>query len=163
MSDRVNLHAYYLLMSYTQIYLHCIFSTKWRQAFLDPKHDEELQKYITGIVQAPTRRCIMLAINNVEDHIHMLISLHPSYSPAKLMQEVKAISSKFINERNWYTYQFQWQIGYGCFSYAQSEIKNVCKYIHRQKEHHQSKSFKDEYLWLLQKFSIEFDEKYLFE
>jgi len=97
-------------MSYTQIYLHCIFATKWRQHFLDPKHDKELQKYITGIVQSLSRKCRMLAINNVEDHLHMLISLHPSYSPAKLMQEVKAVSSKFINESGWYSYKFQWQI-----------------------------------------------------
>jgi REP element-mobilizing transposase RayT len=88
----------------------------------------------------------MLAINNVEDHLHMLVVLHPSYSPAKLIQEVKAISSKFINEKNRYTYRFQWQIGYGCFSYAQSEVKTVCNYIYRQKTHHKKTLFKDEYL-----------------
>ncbi len=77
---------------------------------LDPKHDEELQKYITGIVQNPNRKCKMLAINNIEDHIHMLVGLHSSYSIAKLMQEVKAISSKFINESGWYDFKFQWQI-----------------------------------------------------
>jgi REP element-mobilizing transposase RayT len=85
-------------MSYTQIYLHCIFGTKYRQRILAPQHDDELQKYITSIVQAPSRKCKMLAINNVEDHLHMFVCLHPSYSASKLMQEVKAISSKFINE-----------------------------------------------------------------
>lgn len=85
-------------MAYTQIYLHCIFATKKRLKMLDAIHDVELQKYITGIVEHPKRKCKMLAINNVEDHIHMLISLYPTYSPAKLMQEVKAISSKFIND-----------------------------------------------------------------
>jgi len=133
-------------MSYTQIYLHCIFATKGRQHFLDPKHDDVLQKYITGIVQAPSRKCKMLAINNVEDHVHMLVSLHPSYSPAKLMQEVKAVSSKFINESGWYRYTFQRQIGYGCFSYAQSEVKTVCNYIAKQKEHHKKTSFEKEYI-----------------
>ena len=150
-------------MSYTQIYLHCIFATKWRQMFLDPTYDDVLQKYITGIVQSPDRKCKMLAINNVEDHMHMLIILHPSYSPAKLMQEIKAISSKFINDSNRYKYKFKWQIGYGCFSYAQAEIKNVCNYIRKQKEHHKTISLEDEYLWLLKKFNIEFNEKYLFD
>jgi REP element-mobilizing transposase RayT len=77
---------------------------------LNPIHDEELQKYITGIVQNPDRKCELLAINNVEDHMHLLVILHPSYSPAKLMQGVKAISSKFINESGWYDFKFQWQI-----------------------------------------------------
>ncbi len=150
-------------MSYTQIYLHYIFATKWRQYFLDPQHNDALQKYITGIVQAPSRKCKMLAINNVEDHIHMLIRLHPSYSPAKLMQEVKSVSSKFINESGRYTYTFQRQIGYGCFSYAQSEVKTVCNYIAKQKEHHKRTSFEKEYIWLLKKFNIIFDEKHIFE
>ncbi len=150
-------------MSYTQIYLHCIFGTKWRQLFLHPKYDDQLQKYITSIIQSPARKCKMLAINNVEDHVHMLISLHPSYSPAKLMQEVKSISSKFINESKWYPQTFQWQIWYGCFSYAKSEIKTVCNYIHKQKEHHKKLSYKDEYIWLLKKFDIPFQETYLFD
>ena len=148
-------------MSYHQIYLHCIFATKYRQQLLHPKHDDELQKYITGIVQ--NRQCKMMAINNVEDHLHMLVALHPSYPPAKLMQEVKANSAKFINESDWYSYKFQWQGGYACFSYAQSEVKNVSNYIFRQKEHHRKTEFKDEYLWLLQKFHIPYDEKYVFE
>lgn len=150
-------------MSYTQIYLHCIFATKRRQALLHPSHDDELQKYITGIIQAPSRQCKVLAINNVQDHLHMLVGLHPKYSPAKLMQEVKAISAKFINEHKRYHYPFQWQIGYACFSYAKSEVKTVCKYISRQKEHHKKSTFKEEYLWLLKRHNISFDEKYVFE
>lgn len=121
-------------MSYHQIYLHYIFSTKYRQKHLHPDHDNEIQMYITGIVQ--NRQCKILAINNTEDHLHMFVALHPSHSPAKLMQEVKANSAKFINESSWYKYKFSWQIGYGCFSYAQSEVKNVCNYIFRQKAHH---------------------------
>jgi len=90
--------------------LHFVFATKCREAILNPIHDEELQKYITGIVQNPDRKCKILAINNVEDHMHMLVILHPSYSAAKLMQEVKAVSSKFINESGRYKFKFQWQI-----------------------------------------------------
>ncbi|MEI8091317.1 MAG: IS200/IS605 family transposase [bacterium] len=131
-------------MSYHKIYLHCVFATKYRQKLMHPKYDDVLQKYITGIIQ--NRQCKMLAINNVEDHLHMLITLHPSYSPAKLMQEVKANSAKFINESHRYTYKFQRQGGYACFSYAQSEVKNVSNYIFKQKEHHRKNTFKDEYL-----------------
>jgi len=130
---------------------------------LNPKYDEELQKYITGIIQSPKRKCRMITINNVEDHIHMLIALHPSYSPSKLMQEVKASSSKFINDKKWYSSKFQWQSGYWCFSYAKSEVNTVCKYISNQKEHHKKISLQDEYIWLLQQFDVQFDEKYLFD
>jgi hypothetical protein len=93
----------------------------------------------------------------------MFVCLHPSYSASKLMQEVKAISSKFINESWRYSYTFQWQIGYGCFSYAQSEVKTVCNYIYRQKEHHKKTRFKDEIFWLLRRFNVPFDEKFVFE
>ena len=150
-------------MSYAQIYLHCVFATKYRQRILNPEHDEELQKYITSILQSPERKCHMLAINNVEDHLHMFIILHPMYSPAKLIQEIKAISSKFINEKNRYTYKFQWQSGYACFSYAPSQVKAVCNYIRRQKEHHKKILLQDEYFLLLKAFNIAFDERYVFD
>lgn len=150
-------------MSYSQIYLHCIFATKYREPTLDALHNKELQKYITGIVQHPKRKCKMLAINNVEDHLHMLVGLHPSYSPAKLMQEIKAVSSKFINESGRYKFKFQRQIGYACFSYAQSQVPTVCKYIQNQKEHHKKKTFENEYIWFLKEFSIEYDPKYIFD
>jgi len=150
-------------MSYHKIYLHCILVTKYRHHSLHPKHDDEVQKYITGIVQSSNRQCRMLAINNVEDHMHILIALHPSYAPAKLMQEVKANSAKFINEKHRYRYKFQRWIWYACFSYAPSEVHNVCNYIYRQKEHHKKTEFKDEYIWLLRKFNVSFDEKYVFK
>ncbi len=130
---------------------------------LNPIHDDELQKYITGIVQSPERKCKMLAINNVEDHVHMLVGLHPAYPLAKLIQEVKANSSKLINEKGWYETKFQWQIGYGCFSYAYSEIKNVINYIKNQKEHHKEVAFEKEFLRLLDMFEMEYDLKYVFD
>lgn len=157
------MYAFLHKMAYSQIYLHCVFATKYRQAILDPIHDEELQKYITGIVQHPTRKCKMLAINNVEDHMHMFLVLHPVYSPAKLMQEVKAISSKFINESGRYDFKFQWQIWYGCFSYAKSQVSAVSRYIQNQKQHHKKIDFENEYLGLLKEFGVEYDKKYVFD
>jgi len=99
----------------------------------------------------------------MEDHMHILIKIHPSISIAKLMQDVKSNSSKFINESNWYPYKFSWQNWYGCFSYAESQIQNVMNYIKNQKVHHKQNNFKDEYLDVLKKFKIDFDERYLFE
>lgn len=147
--------------SYTQLYIHYVFAVKWRNHLLKPEHNDELQKYITGIIKK--RKCKMLAINNVTDHIHLFIGQNPQYSVSKLMQETKAISSKFINDNNWYKTKFRWQTGYGAFSYSHSQIDNVIKYINNQQQHHKKHTFKEEYLEMLKKFKIDFDEKYIFE
>ena len=146
--------------SYTQLYIHYITTVNGRENLLKEKYEERIRKYITGIVQ--NRDCKMLAINNVTDHIHFFIGLHPSYSVSKIIQEVKSLSSKFINENNWYNKKFAWQGGYGAFSYSKSQINNVVQYIANQKEHHKKITFREEYLTFLKKFEIPFDEKYLF-
>jgi len=150
-------------MSYTAIYLHCIFATKNRKRFLQPEHDQELQKYITGIVQSSKCNCKVLAINNIEDHVHILIKIHPSISIAKLMQDIKSNSSKFINEKNRYSYKFAWQNWYACFSYAQSQLKNVINYIQNQKQHHKENDFEKEYIEILDNFQIKYDKNFIFE
>ncbi len=147
--------------SFTQIYVHYIWAVKGRRNFLIQKHNDELQKYITGLVQ--NRECKMLAINSMPDHVHMFIGQHPSYSIAKIAQEIKAVSSKFINEKNWYRYQFNWQSGYGAFTYSHSQIDNVVKYIMNQQQHHKKITFREEYIEFLEKFAIEYNEEYLFE
>ena len=147
--------------SFTQAYIHYIFAVKGRRNFLIPNHNDELQKYITGLAQH--RNCKMLAINNMPDHFHMFLGQHPSYSMSKIMQEIKSVSSKFINEKNWYKSKFRWQTGYGAFTYSHSQIDNVIKYIMNQQEHHKKRIFRDEYIEFLNKFEIEYDEKYLFE
>ncbi|MCD4789385.1 MAG: IS200/IS605 family transposase [Bacteroidales bacterium] len=147
--------------SYTQIYIHYIFAAKGRKNFLLPENNDELHKYITGIVQ--NRKCKMLQINSVPDHLHMLVGLHPTYAVSKLIQEVKAISSGFINDKKWTGVEFHWQEGYGAFSYSRSQIDNVIKYILNQQEHHKKRTFREEYLDFLEKFEVEYDERYLFE
>ena len=147
--------------SYTKIFIHYVFAVKYRQAIILPKYNERLQKYICGIVA--NRKSKVLAINNMPDHIHILISQHPSYSVSKMVQEIKNISSKMINEEKWFSHKFAWQRGYGAFSYASSEIENVKRYIRNQQKHHMQQSFKAEYLELLDKFDIDFDDEYLFE
>ncbi len=147
--------------TYTQIYIQIVFAVKGRQNLIAQQNREELHKYITGIVQ--NREQKMLSIFAMPDHIHMLVGLKPNITISDLVRDIKAGSSKFINESKWINSKFNWQEGFGAFSYSKSQIDNVCKYILNQEEHHKKQTFKEEYLDFLNKFEIEFDEKYLFE
>ncbi len=122
---------------------------------------EELHKYITGIVQ--NRKHKLLAINSMPDHIHIFFGLKPDMSISELIRDIKSASSGLISDKQWTKSKFNWQEGFGAFSYSHSQIDNVVKYILNQEEHHKSKTFKEEYLEFLDKFAIEYDEKYLFE
>ena len=97
------------------------------------------------------------------DHVHILVGMKPNISISDLVRDIKAGSSKFINDSKWINGKFNWQEGYGAFSYSKSNIDTVVKYILNQEEHHKKKTFKEEYLDFLEKFEIEYDEKYLFE
>lgn len=147
--------------TYTQIYIQIVFAVKGRQNLIAKENREELHKYITGIVQNRDQK--MLSIFAMHDHIHLLVGLKPSIAISDLVRDIKAGSSKFINDGNWINGKFNWQEGFGAFSYSKSQINNVIKYILNQEEHHKKQSFKEEYLEFLQKFDIEYDEKYLFE
>lgn len=147
--------------TYSQVYLQFIFAVKGRQNLIPSKHNDELHKYITGIVQNRGQK--LIAINNVPDHLHMFIGFGTTMSMADFMEEVKSISSKFINDKGWVKGRFEWQRGYGVFSYSRSQLDNVVKYILNQQEHHKKRTFKEEYLDFLKKFDIEFNEKYLFD
>lgn len=125
--------------TYSQVYLQFIFAVKGKQSLIHQKHNDELQKYITGIVK--NRKQKLLAINNVPDHLHLLIGFNTIMSMADFMEQVKAVSSKFINENRWTTGRFEWQRGYGVFSYSRSQIDNVIKYIINQQVHHKNKLF----------------------
>lgn len=147
--------------TYSQIYIQVVFAVKGRSNLISKHNREELHKYISGIVQNENQK--MLAIFAMPDHVHILIGLKPNIAISNLVRDIKANSSKFINEKNWVKGKFQWQEGYGAFSYSRSQIDNVINYILNQEEHHQKKTFKEEYLEFLHKFEIEYDEKYLFE
>lgn len=146
--------------TYTQLYIHIVFTVKNRESIIPKKNKEELQKYITGIIQ--NRNHKLLAINTMPDHMHILIGYKPSQSLPDLIRDIKANSSKFINEKRWIIGRFNWQEGYGAFSYSRSGVDNVINYINNQEEHHKKSSFKDEYLQLLKKFEVDYDEQYLF-
>ncbi len=146
--------------SYTRIHIHYITAVKYRANLLPYERHEALCKYIAGIARA--RNCACLAVNHVSDHLHALMSLHPSVSVAKLIQEVKANSSSFIKvELGLPT--FTWQRGYCALSYARSQIPTVTRYIERQQEHHRKEKFSAEYVDFLAKFDVDYDEQYLFD
>jgi len=146
---------------YTQVYLQLVFSPMRHENVIPQKHKEELQKYATGIIQ--NRKHKLLAINFMSDHIHILIGYNPSQTLPYLVRDIKANSSKFINEKKWLPGRFQWQEGYGAFSYLRSQIDDVIHYINSQEEHHKRASFKEEYLKLLEKFEVDYDTRYLFD
>ncbi|MBI5011169.1 MAG: IS200/IS605 family transposase [Bacteroidia bacterium] len=147
--------------TYTQIYLHLVFSPKGRENVIPVKHKDELHKYTTCIIQ--NRRHKLLAINYMHDHVHIFIGYKPSQALPDLLRDIKSNTSKFINEKKWLPGKFQWQEGYGAFSYGHSQISDVINYVNTQEEHHKRASFKEEYLRLLEKFDVEYDTKYLFE
>ncbi|MBV6420563.1 MAG: hypothetical protein DAHOPDDO_01819 [Ignavibacteriaceae bacterium] len=147
--------------TYSQIYIHIIFAVQGRQNLIQKNHREELHKYITGIVQNRGQK--MLSIFCMSDHTHFLTGLKPSIAISELVRDVKAGSSKFINENKWVKGKFNWQEGFGAFSYSRSQIDTVIKYILRQEEHHRRRTFREEYIELLKKFEIEYDEHYLFK
>jgi putative transposase len=146
--------------TYTQIYIQVVFAVEGRQSLLDPDHNFELQKYITGIVSGQKQK--LIAINNMPDHVHLLIGLRPDLSLSELIRDVKAGSSKFIHGKRWVAGRFSWQEGFGAFSYSRSQLGTVIRYIENQQRHHARKSFHQEYIELLKRFDVEYDPRYIF-
>ena len=146
--------------TYSQIYLQFVFAVKHRQALISGFHKEEIHKYITSLAQA--RKAKMLSIHCMPDHLHMFVGYDPSVLISDFVKQIKVESHEFIDKRN-FTKSFSWQTGYGVFSYSHSQIGRVCHYIETQVEHHSKKTFRSEYTQLLKKFSVEYDERYLFE
>lgn len=147
--------------TYTQILVQIVFAVKDRQNLISEKHRESIEKYICGIVT--NKKSKPLAIFCNPDHCHILIGLHPSVSISEMARDIKANSSKWINENKWVMGKFAWQEGYGAFTYSRSQLNQVVQYIRNQPEHHKKKSFREEYMEFLEKFEIEYDDKYLFE
>ena len=146
--------------TYTQIYIHVVFAVHARESLIKPEWKEELFKYIAGILN--NQRTKLIAIGGVEDHIHILFGMNSTIALSHLVRDVKAGSSKFINENKFVRGKFYWQEGFGAFSYSRSHIDAVAKYILNQEQHHSGKSFKDEYVGLLDRFEVEYDGRYLF-
>lgn len=147
--------------TYTQVHIQFVFAVKYRERSIHSSWKSELYKYITGIVQGNKHK--LISINGMSDHIHILIGLRPTQSMSDLMQDIKGNSSKWINENKLIREKFEWQEGYGAFSYSKSQLKNVIEYIENQELHHQKKTFLEEYVNFLEKFEVDYDEKYIFK
>ncbi|MEO8149894.1 MAG: IS200/IS605 family transposase [Bacteroidia bacterium] len=147
--------------TYTQIHIQAIFAVQNRESIIGKQWQDELYKYITGIIQNYKHK--LLAINGMPDHVHVFFGMRPDQSLSVLMQQVKGDSSKWINEKKLIPGKFSWQEGYGAFSYSKSQVPQVIKYIQRQEEHHRKKTFIEEYIQFLNAFEIEYDERYIFK
>ena len=145
--------------TYTQIYLQFIFAVQNRISLIRPEWKDELYKYITGIVQ--TNKHKLIAINGPANHVHVFVGYSPHQLIADLLQDIKGGSSKWINMGQFVRGNFQWQAGYGAFSYSHSQIDSVVKYIQSQEEHHRKRTFQEEYVQLLERFNIPHDERYI--
>ncbi len=147
--------------TYTQINIHAVFSVKGRENFLLTNFRPRVFEYLAGILRNIGQ--FPLTVNGYKDHVHLFFELQPTKSLSDIMEVVKANSSKWINEQNFVPGKFQWQKGFGGFSYSRSQRNDVIQYIVNQEQHHKQKSFREEYLLLLQKFEMEYNPDYLFE
>jgi putative transposase len=147
--------------TYTQLYIQFVFAVRGRENLIKESFRDELEKVMSGIVN--NHKCKTYAIYCNPDHTHIFIGMHPTISPSKLMEQVKSGSSKWINEKKLILGKFNWQDGYGAFSYSKSHIDNVVKYVLNQPQHHKKQTFKEEYLLFLEKFEVDYDPKYVFE
>ncbi|HHT9107780.1 MAG TPA: IS200/IS605 family transposase [Candidatus Wunengus sp. YC63] len=147
--------------TYSQIYIHIIFAVRGRGNLISNNHKDELYKYITGIIQNKEQK--LICINGMPNHIHIFIGMKPDIAISDLVRDVKHFSTNFINDKKWVSGKFYWQEGFGAFSYSNSQIDKVVKYIQNQERHHIKISFKEEYLKILKSFNVEYNEKYLFE
>ena len=147
--------------TYTQLYIQFVFAVKGRENLIRESFRDELEKVMCGIVN--NHKCKTYAIYCNPDHTHILISMHPTLSPAKLMEQVKGGSSKWLNRKGYIRGTFAWQDGYLAFTCSKIQIDNVAKYVLNQPVHHKKLSFREEYRHLLQKYEVDYNEKYLFE
>jgi REP element-mobilizing transposase RayT len=145
--------------TFTQIYLHLVFAVQNRISLIQTAWKDELYKYITGIIQNNGHK--LITINGMPNHLHIAVGYKPHQLVPELLQDIKGSSSKWINERKFVKGKFNWQEGYGAFSFSNSQIDRVVKYINNQELHHKKQSFHDEYLKLLMKYNIPFSEKYI--
>lgn len=147
--------------TYTQLYVHFVIAVKGREYDISPKWEDRLYQYIIGIIT--NKQQTVIAINGMPDHLHLLVGIKPTMLIADLARDIKSGSSKFINENNLAAGKFYWQEGYGAFTVSHTQLKIVSNYIANQKEHHKKTPFREEYLELLKKYDIEYNEAYIFD
>lgn len=144
--------------SLVKILVHIVFSTKNRVGLISTDIEKELFAYIHGIVENKNSKLII--VNGAANHVHMLVSLGKMIDISELIGDIKRSSSKWMKQ---HCKDFYWQEGYGAFSIGQSQVEDVVGYIRRQKEHHVKSDFKDEFRALLEKYNVEYDERYVWD
>lgn len=145
--------------TFTQIYLHLVFAVQNRTSLIRPEWKNELYKYITGIIQNNNHK--LIAINGTANHIHIAVGYKPHQLIPELLQDIKGDSSKWINKNNFVRGKFNWQESYGAFSFSHSHIDRIVKYINNQEQHHKKKTFREEYVDMLKKYDVPYNEKYV--
>jgi putative transposase len=147
--------------TYGDVYIHAVFAVKRRQQLIHPDWKEDLNKYISGIITRKNVKSII--VNCMPDHMHVFFSMKSNTLIADIIRDIKNNSAKFINEQKLIQGKFEWQAGYGFFSYSSSDVPKIYNYILNQETHHKKFNFKEEYVGLLNKFKIPFEDNYLFE
>jgi putative transposase len=145
--------------TYHNLIYHVVFSTKNREPMISPQIEEELHRYIAGILQG--EGAVLLEIGGTENHVHIVARLKPMHSIPELLRRIKANSTKWINNKQKTQDRFSWQIGYGIFSVSESQLAPVVDYVANQKQHHRKRSFKEELIQLLRRHRIEYEDKYV--
>jgi len=146
--------------TFSQIYLHFVFAVHGRQHLIQKEYKEELHRYISSLVH--TRKAKTLAVHCMPDHTHLFVGFKPSVLISDFVKEIKVESNEFIKSKAWTNHSFKWQEGYGVFSYGQSQIDRVCRYIQNQKQHHRKRTFREEYLEFMNRFNVPFEDQFLF-
>ena len=147
------------MSTYRQIFYQIIFATKNRQPTINYEYENELYKYIFGIIN--NQKCKLYRINGMPDNIHLFCDLHPSLSLSNYIKDIKTSSNKWMKESGKFPNFEAWQEGYGAFTYSIKEKNIIIDYVKNQKLHHKTENFYDEYKRILTENGIEFDEKYL--
>ena len=147
--------------TYTQLYFHIVFAVKGRSNYISEQWKDELYKYISGIIANKNQK--LMIVNGMPNHIHLLIGTKPNCNLSDLIRDIKANSSKWINEKKFTNFHFEWQTGFGAFTVSQSVVPKVIEYIKNQEEHHRKKTFKEEYVEFLKAYQIDFKDEYLFD
>jgi len=146
--------------TYTQLYFHIVFAVKGRANLIAAHWKDELYKYVAGIITNKNQK--LMIINGMPNHVHLLVGTKPTCNLSDLVRDIKANSSKWINEKQFVAGKFEWQTGFGAFTVSQSGVNKVIDYIKNQEEHHKSKTFKDEYIDFLKAYEIEYKPEYIF-
>ena len=147
--------------TYTQIHIQAVFAVQNRQCIIHNSWKDELYKYIGGIIRNNKHK--LLAINGMPDHIHILFGMRPAQSISDLLQDIKGDSTKWIQNKNFVQGRFSWQEGYGAFSYGKSQLPQIIRYIEKQQEHHNKRTFIEEYKEFLHLFGVEYNEQFIFK